>query len=148
MQKIENTFMTQFCRQNPKKKNKKLICHCSFWCLIHRLCSSLMSPHLKYFFSVNFDFWLEVVLHVQACHTKAEYEEYGASICRTNPVFKGMYWFKKTILADLDFVIEMLNGMPRHFHFLYAAQFTPWTPSSSLAFMLSLGWWGGGVKYI
>ncbi|CAH1417266.1 unnamed protein product [Lactuca virosa] len=26
-----------------------------------------------------------------ACHTKAEYEEYGASICRTNPVFKGMY---------------------------------------------------------
>lgn len=27
----------------------------------------------------------------EACHTKAEYEEYGASICRTNPVFKGMY---------------------------------------------------------
>ncbi|XP_022876731.1 actin-related protein 3 [Olea europaea var. sylvestris] len=27
----------------------------------------------------------------KACHTKAEYEEYGASICRTNPVFKGMY---------------------------------------------------------
>ncbi|KAJ7945480.1 Actin-related protein [Quillaja saponaria] len=26
-----------------------------------------------------------------ACHTKAEYEEYGASICRRNPVFKGMY---------------------------------------------------------
>ncbi|CAA3029650.1 actin-related 3 [Olea europaea subsp. europaea] len=26
----------------------------------------------------------------KACHTKAEYEEYGASICRTNPVFKGM----------------------------------------------------------
>lgn len=26
-----------------------------------------------------------------ACHTKAEYEEYGPSICRTNPVFKGMY---------------------------------------------------------
>ncbi|KVH95686.1 actin-related protein 3-like [Cynara cardunculus var. scolymus] len=26
-----------------------------------------------------------------ACRTKAEYEEYGASICRTNPVFKGMY---------------------------------------------------------
>lgn len=26
-----------------------------------------------------------------ACHTKEEYEEYGASICRTNPVFKGMY---------------------------------------------------------
>ncbi|PHU17849.1 Actin-related protein 3 [Capsicum chinense] len=26
-----------------------------------------------------------------ACHTKTEYEEYGASICRTNPVFKGMY---------------------------------------------------------
>ncbi|KAJ3675480.1 hypothetical protein LUZ60_004522 [Juncus effusus] len=26
-----------------------------------------------------------------ACHTKAEYEEYGASICRSNPVFKGMY---------------------------------------------------------
>ncbi|KAK8636735.1 hypothetical protein V6N13_124473 [Hibiscus sabdariffa] len=26
-----------------------------------------------------------------ASHTKAEYEEYGASICRTNPVFKGMY---------------------------------------------------------
>ncbi|KAG6549072.1 hypothetical protein Mapa_009515 [Marchantia paleacea] len=27
----------------------------------------------------------------KACHTKAEYEEYGSSICRTNPVFKGMY---------------------------------------------------------
>ncbi|XP_029122347.1 actin-related protein 3 isoform X2 [Elaeis guineensis] len=27
----------------------------------------------------------------EACHTKAEYEEYGASICRTNPVFRGMY---------------------------------------------------------
>ncbi|KAM3226876.1 hypothetical protein ACQJBY_059071 [Aegilops geniculata] len=27
----------------------------------------------------------------EACHTKAEYEEYGASICRSNPVFKGMY---------------------------------------------------------
>ncbi|EPS68068.1 hypothetical protein M569_06702 [Genlisea aurea] len=26
-----------------------------------------------------------------SCHTKAEYEEYGANICRTNPVFKGMY---------------------------------------------------------
>ncbi|KAK5776641.1 hypothetical protein PVK06_044601 [Gossypium arboreum] len=26
-----------------------------------------------------------------ASHTKAEYEEHGASICRTNPVFKGMY---------------------------------------------------------
>ncbi|GMI70804.1 DISTORTED TRICHOMES 1, ACTIN-RELATED PROTEIN 3, ARABIDOPSIS THALIANA ACTIN-RELATED PROTEIN 3 [Hibiscus trionum] len=26
-----------------------------------------------------------------ACHTKAEYEEHGASICRVNPVFKGMY---------------------------------------------------------
>lgn len=26
-----------------------------------------------------------------ACHTKEEYEEYGPSICRTNPVFKGMY---------------------------------------------------------
>ncbi|GMH26091.1 hypothetical protein Nepgr_027934 [Nepenthes gracilis] len=25
------------------------------------------------------------------CHTKAEYEEHGASICRANPVFKGMY---------------------------------------------------------
>eukprot|EP00897_Mesotaenium_endlicherianum_P010570 jgi/Mesen1/9541/ME000064S08887 len=25
-----------------------------------------------------------------ACHTKAEYEEYGPSICRTNPVFKGV----------------------------------------------------------
>ncbi|XP_047964083.1 actin-related protein 3-like [Salvia hispanica] len=25
-----------------------------------------------------------------ACHTKAEYEEYGASICRTNPLFKGI----------------------------------------------------------
>ncbi|XP_024358612.1 actin-related protein 3 isoform X1 [Physcomitrium patens] len=25
-----------------------------------------------------------------ACHTKAEYEEYGSSICRLNPVFKGM----------------------------------------------------------
>ncbi|KAA3465719.1 actin-related protein 3-like isoform X1 [Gossypium australe] len=27
----------------------------------------------------------------EACHTKAEYEEHGASICRVNPVFKGMY---------------------------------------------------------
>lgn len=26
-----------------------------------------------------------------ACHTKAEYDEYGPSICRTNPVFKGMF---------------------------------------------------------
>ncbi|KAE8687956.1 Actin-related protein 3 [Hibiscus syriacus] len=26
-----------------------------------------------------------------ACHTKAEYEEHGASICRVNPVFKGMF---------------------------------------------------------
>ncbi|EFJ18143.1 hypothetical protein SELMODRAFT_420505 [Selaginella moellendorffii] len=26
-----------------------------------------------------------------ACHTKAEYEEYGPTICRTNPVFKGMF---------------------------------------------------------
>ncbi|KAL9257875.1 Actin-related protein [Drosera capensis] len=26
-----------------------------------------------------------------ACHTKADYEEHGASICRANPVFKGMY---------------------------------------------------------
>ncbi|KAM7487228.1 hypothetical protein LguiB_024712 [Lonicera macranthoides] len=26
-----------------------------------------------------------------ACHTKAEYEEHGATICRTNPIFKGMY---------------------------------------------------------
>mmetsp|Transcript_41239 Transcript_41239/g.78788 ORF Transcript_41239/g.78788 Transcript_41239/m.78788 type:complete len:421 (-) Transcript_41239:212-1474(-) len=25
-----------------------------------------------------------------ACHTKAEYEEYGPSICRTNPVFRGI----------------------------------------------------------
>ncbi|XP_062195114.1 actin-related protein 3-like isoform X1 [Phragmites australis] len=25
------------------------------------------------------------------CHTKEEYEEHGASICRTSPVFKGMY---------------------------------------------------------
>ncbi|OAY65340.1 actin-related protein 3-like [Ananas comosus] len=27
----------------------------------------------------------------QACHTKEDYEEYGASICRTSPIFKGMY---------------------------------------------------------
>ncbi|KAJ1695951.1 hypothetical protein LUZ63_012649 [Rhynchospora breviuscula] len=26
-----------------------------------------------------------------SCHTKEEYEEYGASICRTSPIFKGMY---------------------------------------------------------
>ncbi|CAH1412462.1 unnamed protein product [Lactuca virosa] len=26
-----------------------------------------------------------------AWRTQAEYEEYGASVCRTNPVFKGMY---------------------------------------------------------
>ncbi|GAB2220439.1 hypothetical protein Droror1_Dr00008090 [Drosera rotundifolia] len=26
-----------------------------------------------------------------ACHSKADYEEHGASICRANPVFKGMY---------------------------------------------------------
>ncbi|KAK3251798.1 Actin-related protein 3 [Cymbomonas tetramitiformis] len=26
----------------------------------------------------------------KACHTKAEYEEYGPSICRTNPVFRGI----------------------------------------------------------
>ncbi|KAF7802710.1 Actin-related protein 3 [Senna tora] len=34
---------------------------------------------------------IDSVLALEACHTKAEYEEYGASICRTNPVFKGMY---------------------------------------------------------
>lgn len=27
----------------------------------------------------------------QSCHTKEEYEEHGASICRTSTVFKGMY---------------------------------------------------------
>ncbi|XP_008799925.1 actin-related protein 3-like [Phoenix dactylifera] len=27
----------------------------------------------------------------ESCHTKEEYEEYGASICRTSPIFKGMY---------------------------------------------------------
>ncbi|CAM8916096.1 unnamed protein product [Rhodiola kirilowii] len=26
-----------------------------------------------------------------ACHTKADYEEHGSTICRTNPIFKGMY---------------------------------------------------------
>lgn len=36
-----------------------------------------------------------LLFHVQACRTKAEYEEHGASICRSNPVFKGMYWWKK-----------------------------------------------------
>ena len=25
-----------------------------------------------------------------ACHTKADYEEYGPNICRTNPVFRGI----------------------------------------------------------
>lgn len=37
--------------------------------------------------------WLERfdVFLVQSCRTKEEYEECGASICRTNPVFKGMY---------------------------------------------------------
>jgi len=25
-----------------------------------------------------------------ACHTKADYDEYGPSICRTNPVFRGI----------------------------------------------------------
>lgn len=38
----------------------------------------------------------------QACHTKAEYEECGASICRTNPVFKGMYWTKPLKRKALD----------------------------------------------
>ncbi|URE25837.1 Actin-related protein [Musa troglodytarum] len=36
------------------------------------------------------DIGYERFLGPEACHTKAEYEEYGASICRTNPVFKGM----------------------------------------------------------
>ncbi|XP_072971024.1 actin-related protein 3-like [Typha angustifolia] len=27
----------------------------------------------------------------ESCHTKEDYEEYGASICRTSPIFKGMY---------------------------------------------------------
>lgn len=35
---------------------------------------------------------LSYLIIMQACHTKAEYEEYGSSICRLNPVFKGMYW--------------------------------------------------------
>jgi hypothetical protein len=34
---------------------------------------------------------LSNLIIMQACHTKAEYEEYGSSICRLNPVFKGMY---------------------------------------------------------
>lgn len=34
---------------------------------------------------------LAYLIIMQACHTKAEYEEYGSSICRLNPVFKGMY---------------------------------------------------------
>ncbi|KAH7425057.1 hypothetical protein KP509_11G037900 [Ceratopteris richardii] len=29
--------------------------------------------------------------YYKACHTKAEYDEYGPSICRTNPVFKGTF---------------------------------------------------------
>ncbi|CAL9152837.1 actin-related protein 3-like [Musa acuminata AAA Group] len=27
----------------------------------------------------------------ESCHTKEDYDEYGASICRTSPIFKGMY---------------------------------------------------------
>jgi hypothetical protein len=35
---------------------------------------------------------LTIVFSVsQACHKKAEYEEYGSNICLLNPVFKGMY---------------------------------------------------------
>lgn len=55
------------------------------------------SPILIFLFPAFYYFLCQMLiigkflLFVQACHTKAEYEEYGASICRTNPVFKGMY---------------------------------------------------------
>lgn len=52
---------------------------------------SLSSQSLKGGITID----IMVLLIVQACHTKAEYEEYGSSICRTNPVFKGMYWVVK-----------------------------------------------------
>ena len=31
-------------------------------------------------------------LSPQVCHTKADYDEHGASICRHNPVFGTMTW--------------------------------------------------------
>lgn len=42
----------------------------------------------SFFFNWSKNFWSLA----QACHTKEKYEEHGASICRSNPVFKGMYW--------------------------------------------------------
>lgn len=49
-----------------------------------------------YIYIIFVRFYMKSCLVVQACHTKAEYDEYGASICRTNPVFKGMHWNAKT----------------------------------------------------
>lgn len=62
------------------------------WCLFYGLVF-LLSPLSEFIVYVT-KFWIldsDCLLYTQACHTKAEYEEYGASICRTNPVFKGMY---------------------------------------------------------
>lgn len=61
---------------------------------------------------------------MQACHTKAEYEEYGASICRTNPVFKGMYWYMEAIwnlnlMINKKFVGIMFIWKSRPFQFTW-----------------------------
>lgn len=55
------------------------------------LCLNFKVPKFYHSSVAKFMLCIEIFISVQACHTKEEYEEYGASICRTNPVFKGMY---------------------------------------------------------
>lgn len=57
----------------------------------------------------------------QACHTKAKYEEYGASICRTNPIFKGMYWydFHSSWWLGSHFSCQLLENIAYAFMYFY-----------------------------
>lgn len=64
------------------------------------LCLDFIVPKFYHSSVAKFILCIETFIYVQACHTKEEYEEYGASICRTNPVFKGMYWFRYRFWLD------------------------------------------------
>ncbi|KAK4429738.1 Actin-related protein 3 [Sesamum alatum] len=48
-----------------------------------------------------------------ACHTKAEYDERGASICRTNPVFKGIVFAYAAACAFMYSLQEATNSLKR-----------------------------------
>ena len=50
--------------------------------------------------TLDFDLCLD-----QACHTKAEYEEYGATICRIYPVFKGYVGVQVLLFKSIDFCV-------------------------------------------